>query len=114
MVVLPLAEDCNRAAVDRLSKRPSGQFASGQRVVPTGAARRTSLGRIAVFRVWAGSDPTEWTTRDGDLGTSARTRLAQDAAYWPQHEVESPRVGARMKMTLRHNRGGPGANYYFA
>lgn len=66
----------------------------------------------ARFRVWEESGATEWVTEDGDLVLlRGRGWLTADSLC-PVHEVESPRLGERMTMTLRHNLGGPGADYF--
>lgn len=71
----------------------------------------TLLG-AALFRVWQGSQTTEWETGDGDLVMLRGHGWPHESSLCPLHEVESPRVGDRMTMTLRHNRRGPGGDYF--
>ena len=66
----------------------------------------------AVFRVWQGSRPTEWETADGDLVILRGNGWPSESSLCPVHEAESPRVGDRMTMTLRHNTRGPGGDYF--
>lgn len=71
----------------------------------------TLAGR-ALFRVWQTSDVTEWETVDGDLVLLRGHGWPTEASRCPIHEARSPRVGERTTMTLRHNVGGPGADYF--
>ena len=71
-----------------------------------------TLSGRALFRIWQGSRATEWETEDGDLVLLRGRGWPTDDALCPVHEVHSPRVGDRMTMTLRHNVGGPGADYF--
>lgn len=66
----------------------------------------------ALFRVWRGDVVTEWETDDGDLVILRGRGWPTEKPLCPVHEVESPRVGERMTLTLRHNVGGPGADYF--
>lgn len=66
----------------------------------------------AVFRVWQGSQATEWDTTDGDLVLLRGHGWPKGDALCPVHEVESPRGVDRMTMTLRHNTRGPGGGYF--
>lgn len=71
-----------------------------------------TLSGRALFRVWHGSETTEWETDDGDLVLLRGRGWPREDSLCPIHEVESPRRGERMTMTLRYNRGGPGADYF--
>lgn len=71
-----------------------------------------TLSGRALFRVWHGSNATEWETDDGDLVLLVGRGWPTDDSLCPVHEVESPSGGDRMTMTLRHNLGGPGADYF--
>lgn len=66
----------------------------------------------ALFRVWEGSEAIEWRTEDGDVVLLRGRGWPNADSLCPLHEVESPRMGDRMTMTLRHNLGGPGADYF--
>ena len=66
----------------------------------------------AVFRVWQGSEATEWETTDGDLVLLRGHGWPEGDSLCPVHEVESPRRGERMTMTLRHNTRAPGGGYF--
>lgn len=71
-----------------------------------------TLSGHALFRIWQGSNATEWETDDGDLVLLRGHGWPSEDSLCPVHEVESPRAGDRMTMTLRHNRRGPGADYF--
>jgi len=66
----------------------------------------------ALFRVLEGPTATEWETEDRDLVLLRGRGWPNDESLCPVHEVESPRRGERLRMTLRHNLGGPGADYF--
>lgn len=89
-------------------------FITAHRDPPTagGIIAIVTLSGRALFRVWQGSEATEWKTQDGDLVLLRGRGWPTENALCPVHEVESPRLGDRMTMTLRHNVGGPGANYF--
>lgn len=71
-----------------------------------------TISGCAQFRVWQGADETEWETKDGDLVLLRGRGWPTSDSFCPVHDVRSPRVGDRMTMTLRHNLGGPGADYF--
>ena len=74
------------------------------------------------FRVWPGdvdprqdpgaAPPAEWDTGDGDLVLLRGTGWPHSDARCLVHEVDSPPSGERAVLTFRHNRGGPGADYF--
>jgi hypothetical protein len=66
----------------------------------------------ATFRVWHGTQATEWETADGDLVIVRGNGWPTGDSLCPVHEVTSPVVGDRMTMTLRYNKRGPGADYF--
>lgn len=57
---------------------------------------------------------TPWLTADGDLVLVRGTGWPADDTRCPVHEVDEPLTRDRAVMTLRHNRGGPGADYFGA
>ncbi|MGZ4128999.1 MAG: hypothetical protein ACXVQ2_12690 [Actinomycetota bacterium] len=65
----------------------------------------------ARFRVRHGMSASEWDTADGDLVLLRGNGWPERNALCPVHEDES-RGDDRMTMTLRHNTGGPGADYF--
>jgi hypothetical protein len=77
----------------------------------------------AVFRIWdldgsladAQSHPelaTSWESEDGDLVLMRGGGWPLPTSKCPIHEAESPREGDRVTLTLRHNKGGYGADYF--
>jgi hypothetical protein len=85
----------------------------------------TTLTGRARFRVWdddsASEMPSsqhardgahEWDTADGDLVLLRGSGWPSQASRCPLHEVESPLEGHRVILTLRHNKGGYGADYF--
>jgi hypothetical protein len=77
----------------------------------------------AVFRVWdfdgslADAQPrlelaTAWASHDGDLVLMTGEGWPLASSRCPIHEAESPREGDRVTLTLRHNTGGYGADYF--
>jgi hypothetical protein len=77
----------------------------------------------AVFRVWDLDGPvsevrrqaeraTTWETDAGDLVVLRGGGWPRPTSRCPVHEAESPRVGDRVTLTLRHNAGGYGADYF--
>jgi hypothetical protein len=54
----------------------------------------------------------EWETGDGDLVLLRGGGWPTHASRCPVHEAESPVIGDRMTLTLRHNRSGYGGNYF--
>jgi hypothetical protein len=77
----------------------------------------------AVFRVWDLDGPvsevrrqperaTAWETEAGDLVLLRGGGWPRPASRCPVHEAESPREGDRITLTLRHNTGGYGADYF--
>jgi hypothetical protein len=82
----------------------------------------TAGGAIAVatlygegrFRVWDVEGRHEWDTQSGDIVLLRGKGWPADDAECPIHEAVSPVDGGRMVMTLRHNTGGPGADYFAA
>lgn len=82
----------------------------------------TTRGR-APFRVWetdgASADAArqpelaeEWETNDGDLVLLRGGGWPTPTSQCPIHEAQSPSRGDRMTLTLRHNKGGYGADYF--
>jgi hypothetical protein len=71
-----------------------------------------TLHGTARFRVWDDAGANKWETDDGDLVLIRGNGWPTDDLRCPVHEVESPTHGERMTMTLRHNRKGPGADYF--
>lgn len=80
-----------------------------------------TLSGNAPFRAWPGDadprvddgapDPVEWETEDGDLVLVRGAGWPRPDLRCPVHEVEPPR-DRRAVLTLRHNAGGPGADYW--
>lgn len=77
----------------------------------------------AVFRVWdldcsldhAERHPelaTRWTTGDGDLVLLRVGGWPDPTTRCPIHGADSPIIGERVTLTLRHNKGGYGADYF--
>jgi hypothetical protein len=77
----------------------------------------------AVFRVWdldgsladAQGHPefaTAWETEHGDLVLMRGGGWPLPTSMCPIHEAESPREGDRVTLTLRHNKGGYGSDYF--
>jgi hypothetical protein len=77
----------------------------------------------APFRVWDGErgladadgDPKgaeEWETENGDLVLLGGGGWPTATSRCPVHEARSPLVGDRTTLTLRHNRGGYGSDYF--
>jgi hypothetical protein len=77
----------------------------------------------AVFRVWdfdgslAGAEghperATAWESHDGDLVLMTGGSWPVASSRCPIHEAESPLEGDRVTLTLRHNTGGYGADYF--
>lgn len=77
----------------------------------------------AVFRVWdfdgsladAQRLPelaTVWESHDGDLVLMTGGGWPVASSWCPIHEAESPLEGDRVTLTLRHNKGGYGADYF--
>jgi hypothetical protein len=77
----------------------------------------------AVFRVWdldgsladAEALPelaTAWESHDGDLVLMTGGGWPVPSSRCPIHEAESPLHGDRVTLTLRHNKGGYGADYF--
>lgn len=82
----------------------------------------TTRGR-ASFRVWdmnrssadAACQPElaeEWETNDGDLVLLRGGGWPTPTSRCPIHEAQSPLGGDRVTLTLRHNKGGYGADYF--
>lgn len=82
-----------------------------------------TIGGRAVFRVWdldasladAQSHPelaTAWETEAGDLVLMVSGGWPLPTSRCPIHEAESPLAGDRLTLTLRHNKGGYGADYF--
>ena len=85
----------------------------------------TTLAGRARFRVWDDDGVSdlpsarhtratahEWHTEGGDLVLLRGGGWPSQASRCPVHEVESPPVGDRIILTLRHNKDGFGANYF--
>jgi hypothetical protein len=77
----------------------------------------------ALFRVWdieggvadAQRHPElaqAWETGDGDLVFLRGGGWPTSASRCPIHEAQSPPEGDRVTLTLRHNKGGYGSNYF--
>lgn len=77
----------------------------------------------AVFRVWDLDGPlaqaernperaTMWETEDGDLVVLRGGGWPSPSSRCPIHEAESPPDGERVTLTLRHNKGGYGTDYF--
>lgn len=77
----------------------------------------------AVFRIWdlAGSladaqrHPelaSVWDTEAGDVVPLVSGGWPLPNSRCPIHEAESPRSGDRLTLTLRHNKGGYGGDYF--
>jgi hypothetical protein len=66
----------------------------------------------ALFRVWEGAGAHEWETGDGDVVLLRGSGWPTADAICPVHEAESPLAGDRVTLTLRHNTGGFGADYF--
>jgi hypothetical protein len=77
----------------------------------------------ATFRVWdldgdllaAQAHPElarEWETLDGDIVLLRGGGWPFPAARCPIHEAQAPVTGERVTLTLRHNKGGFGADYF--
>lgn len=77
----------------------------------------------ATFRVWeidgspadAERHPelaTSWVTADRDLVLLRGGGWPTEQSRCPIHEAQSPISGERMTLTLRHNKGGYGADYF--
>ena len=81
-----------------------------------------TLSGCSAFRLWPGDldprhDPdappaVEWETGDGDLVLLRGSGWPSPEARCLVHEVDSPSAGERAVLTFRHNRGGPGADYF--
>jgi hypothetical protein len=54
----------------------------------------------------------EWETGDGDLVLLRGVGWPTEVSRCPVHDVESPVIGDRMTLTLRHNQSGYGGNYF--
>jgi hypothetical protein len=77
----------------------------------------------APFRVWDGEGKlaeaqrhperaTEWDTEAGDLVLLCGRGWPTPTSRCPIHEARSPAAGERVTLTLRHNTGGYGADYF--
>lgn len=78
----------------------------------------------ALFRVWEGGGSSlaeaeshperaeEWETDDGDLVLLSCGGWPTSKSRCPIHEAQSPLAGERMTLTLRHNKGGYGSDYF--
>jgi hypothetical protein len=88
-------------------------FISAHRDPPTapGVIAVTTLRGAATFRIWDDRGVRTWETDAGDLVLLRGSGWPSPEALCPLHEVGSP-VGPRMTLTLRHNTGGPGADYF--
>jgi hypothetical protein len=64
----------------------------------------------AVFRVWD-DDVHEWETADGDLVLLCGGGWPSAGSRCPVHEA-GPAMNDRVTLTLRHNKGGFGADYF--
>jgi len=77
----------------------------------------------ALFRVWEGGGSLvearghperaeEWETDDGDIVLLCGGGWPTATSRCAIHESRSPLVGDRMTLTLRHNKGGYGSDYF--
>lgn len=77
----------------------------------------------AVFRIWEFTGPladaqahpelaTAWESEDGDLVLMRGGGWPLPDSRCPIHEAESPLERDRITLTLRHNKGGYGADYF--
>jgi hypothetical protein len=77
----------------------------------------------AVFRIWDLDGPpteaedhpelaTTWETEGGDLVVMRSGGWPEPGSRCPIHEAQSPPAGERVTLTLRHNKGGFGADYF--
>jgi hypothetical protein len=73
-----------------------------------------TLSGHAVFRVWSGEAEVAWTTAAGDAVLLRGNGWPTEHATCLVHEAELPEEGERLIVTLRHNTGGPGADYFAA
>jgi hypothetical protein len=104
-----------------LQRGPLRQIAGGCRALDHGTPRPAQCGGViatvtlygqARFRGWSGADAIEWETADGDLVILRGNGWPTEASTCLVHEAERPAVGDRMIVTYRHNKGGPGADYF--
>jgi hypothetical protein len=103
----------------------------GQKFITPHRDPHTAGGVIAVltirgqapFRVWeidgshadAERHPelaTSWVTADRDLVLLRGGGWPTPQSTCPIHEAQTPMSGERMTLTLRHNKGGYGADYF--
>ena len=68
----------------------------------------------AAFDVRAPKERVEWFTEAGDLVLLCGNGWPEDDTRCPVHSVGPPVGADRMILTLRHNKGGAGANYFAA
>ena len=73
-----------------------------------------TLRGTAAFDVRAPNERVEWLTEAGDLVLLCGNGWPDDDTRCPVHSVGPPVGGDRMILTLRHNRGGAGADYFAA
>lgn len=66
----------------------------------------------AQFRLWDDQGLHEWRTDDGDLVLLGGAGWPTADRQCPLHEAALDRGRTRMTMTLRHNKGGAGADYF--
>lgn len=73
-----------------------------------------NLAGSAVFYVGRRGEPDghEWIATPGDVVILQANAWPDERARCPLHGVEAPPVGERAIMTLRHNQGGAGADYF--
>ena len=73
-----------------------------------------TLRGTAAFDVRAPNERVEWLTEAGDLVLLCGNGWPEDDSRCPVHSVGPPVGGDRMILTLRHNKGGAGADYFAA
>lgn len=71
-----------------------------------------TLRGTATFEVKAPDESVEWLTEAGDIVLLCGNGWPQDETRCPVHAVAPPVGGDRMILTLRHNKGGAGADYF--
>jgi hypothetical protein len=91
-------------------------FITPHRDPPTagGVIAVVTLYGVGRFRVWDDEGQHEWETESGDLVLLRGKGWPTEDAECPMHEAAPPVSGGRMILTLRHNTGGPGADYFAA
>jgi len=92
-------------------------------VTAEGVVVTVTLRGEARFRVWELEDSPAaalehperanvWATADGDIVVLRGGRWPTDESMCPIHDAQMPVGGERVTLTLRHNRGGFGTDYF--